>query len=91
MTDIGPGVVPAGTVTLSEMGVADVTAALTAPKYTMSFAAVVLKFVPVIVTVVPIGPVVGVKKVITGGGTVVALAAKLLAPSNPVESTALTL
>ena len=38
-----------------------VTVACVAPKKTMLLASVVLKFVPVMVTVVPIGPVVGAK------------------------------
>ncbi len=50
---------------------AAVTVACTAPNHTILFAAVVLKFVPVMVTVVPIGPEVGVKEVITGGNDTV--------------------
>jgi len=47
--------------------VAAVTVALTAPNHTILFEAVVLKFVPVIVTPVPMGPEVGVNEVITDG------------------------
>ena len=67
VTVIGLYVAPVGTITLSEVEVADVTVALTAPNHTILFAAIVLKFVPVIVTVAPIGPEAGVKDVITGG------------------------
>ena len=69
----------------------DTTFAFTAPKYTTFFAAVELKFVPVMVTVVPIGPDVGVKEVMVGGSAMVTLDAYPFAPSNPVESTAETL
>ena len=40
--------------------------AAVAPKNTMLSAAVVLKFVPVMVTVVPTGPLVGLKDVMVG-------------------------
>jgi hypothetical protein len=66
VTVIGAYVAPVGTITLSEVVEAVVTTAFTAPKYTTLFAAVVLKFVPVIVTVVPMGPEVGEKEVIDG-------------------------
>lgn len=46
--------------------VAVVTVACVAPKKTMLLAGVELKFVPVIVTDVPIGPLVGVKLVMVG-------------------------
>ena len=49
---------------------AAVTVAFTAPKYTILFAAVVLKFVPVMVTVVPMDPEVGEKEVMVGGDAV---------------------
>ncbi len=57
---------PAGTVTLMEVAEALVTAAFTPPKYTKSFAAVGLKFVPVIVTADPTEPDVGLKEVTDG-------------------------
>ena len=66
VTEIGWYVAPVGTVTVSCVAVAAVTAALTAPNHTILFAAVVLKFVPVIVTVVPMGPEVGEKDEIAG-------------------------
>ena len=59
-------VAPAGTVTVSCVAVAAVTVALVPPKKTMLLAGVGLKFVPVMVTVVPMGPEVGVKKLIVG-------------------------
>ena len=53
--------------TVSKVVDAAVTVAFTAPKYTMLFAGVGLKFVPLMVTVVPMGPDVGVKEVTVGG------------------------
>ena len=50
------------------MAVAAVTVAFTAPKNTILLAGVVLKFVPVIVTVEPIAPEVGANEVKVGGG-----------------------
>jgi hypothetical protein len=67
VTEIGAYDVPIGVVTLSEVEVALFTVVFTAPKYTTSFATVVLKFVPVMVTVVPMGPEVGVRDVIVVG------------------------
>ena len=52
--------------TLREVAVAAVTVAFVAPNHTMLLAAVVLKLVPVIVTVLPTGPDAGVKEVIVG-------------------------
>jgi len=66
VTEIGLYVAPVGTITLSEVEVALFTTAFTAPKYTTLFAAVPLKFVPVMVTVVPMDPEVGEKEVIEG-------------------------
>jgi hypothetical protein len=92
VTVIGWYVAPTGTVTLSEVEVAAVTVAFTAPKYTMLFAAVVLKFVPVIVTVAPMGPEVGEKEEIVGVvlAVGVAPAATLLELSNLALSNAET-
>ena len=67
VTVTGWYVVPIGTVTVNEVVEADVTGAFTAPKYTMLAAGTGLKFVPVMVTIVPIGPEVGVKEVMVGG------------------------
>ena len=55
---------------MSCVAVAAVTVARVAPKYTMLFAGVVLKLVPVMVTVVPMGPLVGEKEVRVGTNTV---------------------
>ena len=60
-------------VTVSELVVAEVTVACVAPNHTMSFAAVVLKFAPAMVTVLPgmpdteglIGPIVGAPFTVT--------------------------
>jgi hypothetical protein len=65
-TDIGWKVAPDGTVTVKLVVIPVVIAALTAPKYTMLLAGTALKFVPVIVTLVPTGPLEGVKELIVG-------------------------
>ncbi len=57
---------PAGTVTVKLIVVPDVTVAFTAPKYTTLLAGTALKFVPVIVTIVPTVPLEGVKELIVG-------------------------
>jgi hypothetical protein len=66
MTVIGPVVAPAGTVVTIWVDVELVTAAAVPLKLTVLFAGVVLKFVPVMVTVVPIEPLAGVKLTIVG-------------------------
>jgi hypothetical protein len=53
-------------VTVSDPALAVDTTALTVPKKTMLLAAVGLKPLPLIVTVVPTGPDVGLKPLITG-------------------------
>jgi len=65
-TDMGWYVAPAGTVTVRLVLLPAVTVAIVAPKKTILLAGVVLKFVPVMVTVVPIGPLPGLKVVMTG-------------------------
>ena len=55
-----------GTVTVNCVVVAAVTVAFVAPKKTMLLAGVALKLVPEIVTDVPMGPLAGLKDVITG-------------------------
>lgn len=66
-TEIAPVVALPGTVTVSELAVAAVTVALMPPpNKTMLLAGVVLKLVPVMVTVVPAAPEVGVNPVIVG-------------------------
>jgi len=44
-----------------------------------------VKFVPLIVTLVPTGPLVGVKPVIVGGALATTLNALLVAPSAPLR------
>ena len=58
---IGANVAPAGTVTVRLVPVAFVTVARVAPKNTILLAAVALKPVPAMVTVVPVMPFVGIK------------------------------
>jgi hypothetical protein len=67
VTEIGVYVAPAGTVTVSDVRDADLTVALVAPKNTILLLTVVLKFAPVIITVVPMGPEFGENDVIVGG------------------------
>ena len=63
---IGECVAPTGTVAVKEVTVAAVTFAFTPPNQTILFTIVELKFVPVIVTSVPIAPLVGERFVIFG-------------------------
>jgi hypothetical protein len=70
-TVIGPVVAPVGTVVVIEVAVDAETVAAVPLNFTVLFAAVVLKFVPVMVTVAPTTPDAGVKLVMVGvGGTV---------------------
>ena len=55
-----------GTVTVKLVVEAAVTLAFVAPKKTMLLAGVALKLLPVMVTIVPIGPLVGEKPLIEG-------------------------
>jgi hypothetical protein len=66
VTEIGPLVAPAGTVTVSVVEVAPVTVATTPLNRTVLLANVVLKLVPVMVTVAPTAPLVGVKPDMVG-------------------------
>lgn len=68
VTVMPPVVAPAGTVVVMLVVVLAVTVAAMPLKVTVLFAGVVLKSVPVMVTVVPIVPVVGVKLEIPGEG-----------------------
>ena len=61
-TLIGPYDADCGTVTVRDVDVAFVTVAVSGPKRTMSFAAVELKPVPEIVTLLPIAPASGVNE-----------------------------
>ena len=58
VTEIVPVVAPTGTVTVMLVAVEAVTIAAVPLKLTVLFAGVVLKFVPVMVMVVPTGPLV---------------------------------
>jgi hypothetical protein len=69
-----------GTVTVKLVAVAAVTVARVAPKNTMLLAAVLLKPVPVRVTVAPTTPLVGVKEVMVG-----ACAQDLVLKPSPTE------
>src|SRR5439155_9632550 len=69
----GPVVAPVGTVSRIVVAEATVTAAAHTPLNVTAVAPV--KFVPVIVTMVPSGPLVGVRLVIVGGITTVTLTA----------------
>ena len=65
-TVIAACVAPLGTVTVKLVALDAVTFARVVPKNTMSLAAVVLKLVPVMVTVALTAPLIGVKDVIVG-------------------------
>jgi len=67
VTETVPVLAPGGTVTVSAVAVAAMTAARVPLKATAFSAAVVLNLVPVIVTFAPIGPVFGLKPVTVGG------------------------
>jgi hypothetical protein len=66
VTEKGWYIAPAGTVTAREVVEAAVTTAFTPPIYTILFSAIGLKLVPVITTVVPIGPLSRENVVIVG-------------------------
>ena len=67
---MAPDVAPDGTITVSWVEVADVTVAFTPLNETTFSKGFVLKFVPVIVTVLPTPPLVGEKAEIVGGSDV---------------------
>jgi hypothetical protein len=69
VTVIFPVVAPEGTVVVMLVAVLAVTVAAVPLNFTALLEGVVLKFVPVIVTVVPTGPEAGAKEVIVGTGT----------------------
>ena len=79
VTAIAPVLAVAGTVTDNEVAEATVTVAVTPLNLTVLLAGVVLKFVPVIITVMPAAPLVGEKLKIVGVLAVVVLTVKLLA------------
>ena len=64
---MGPEPVLVGTVIVSELALATLLVARVPPRLTRVAPATVSKFVPVTVTVVPAGPILGVKSVIVGG------------------------
>lgn len=66
VTEIVPVVAPTGTVVVIVVDVLAVTMAVVPLKLTVLLAGVRSKFVPVIVTVVPMGPEAGVKAVMVG-------------------------
>ena len=66
VTDITPVVAPAGTVVVILVAELAVTTAAMPLNVTILLAGDELKFAPVMVTVVPMGPLVGVKEVIDG-------------------------
>ena len=66
-------VAPNGTVTVKLVAVATDTVAWVAPKKTILLEGVELKLMPVMVTDVPISPLVGAKLLMVGGPIVVAL------------------
>src|SRR5262245_57365358 len=67
MTDTGLYVAPAGTVTVSDVRVAAVTVDFTAPKNTVLLEGINSKFVPVMVTDAPAGPLAGETDETEGG------------------------
>src|SRR5205814_2357754 len=81
VTLIGPLVAPAGTVVVIAVAELTVKLALTLLNST---AVAPLKLVPLMVTLVPTGPLLGVKLVIVGGLMTVELAALLAVPSEVV-------
>lgn len=70
VTVIFPVVAPAGTVVVIDVAVLAVTTAVVPLKFTVLFGGVVLKLVPVIVTVAPMLPLAGVKLMMVGVGGV---------------------
>src|SRR5258706_4068777 len=80
VTLIGPVVAPAGTVAVIE--VAELTVKVAPTPLTVTALAPV-KLVPVIVTLVPTGPLVGAKLVMVGGLTVVTVKTLLLVAVPP--------
>jgi hypothetical protein len=70
ITVITPVLAPDGTVVVILVAVLAVTVAVASLNFTVLFAGVVLKFVPVITTDVPILPEPGVKEIIDGTSTV---------------------
>ena len=75
VTVIGPLVAPVGTEVTMLVAVGVPVVAVVPLNFTVLLVAVVLKFVPVMVTVAPTRPLVGLKEVIVGVGMTVKLVA----------------
>jgi hypothetical protein len=100
VTEIGPVDAPEGTSTVNEVEAAPVTVAAVPLNSTMLLDGVVLKLVPVIVTVAPTAPLVGEKLVMVGGAstskldalvTVTPLEVTLISPSEANAGTVTTM
>jgi hypothetical protein len=87
VTVIFPVVAPAGTDVVILVAVLAAAVAVVPLNRTVLFAGVVLKFVPVIVTVVPIGPEAGLKLVIVGSAGVVTVKSVALVAVLPATVT----
>ncbi len=85
-TVITPVVAPAGTVVSILVAVLAVTVARVPLNRTSLSPGLVLKFVPVIVTGVPTNPLVGVKLVMVGGGSVTVKLPELVAVFPPIKT-----
>ena len=91
VTVIFPVVAPAGTVVVIPVVVLAVTTAEVPLNFTALFAGVALKFVPVIVTAVVTGPLVGVKPVIVGNDGVLTVKSVALVAVFPPTVTVIFL
>jgi hypothetical protein len=78
VSDIFPDVAPGGTVTVIVVDVEAVTVAVVLLNLTTLFAGVVLKFVPVMITVEPTAPLDGLKPEMAGVGSTVKLDALVI-------------
>ncbi len=91
VNDIGPVEAPTGTVVVILVAVAAMTPAATPLNVTTLFAGVVLKLLPVIVTVAPIAPLAGLKPDMDGVGKTVKLVELVtVTPLVPTEIVPLT-
>jgi hypothetical protein len=87
VTEILPVVAPVGTVVVNWVVVAAVTVATVPLKDIVLLLGVVLKFVPVTITVAPITPLEGEKEVIEGGFVVAVVTVKSVAEVTEFEFT----
>ncbi len=85
VTEIFPDVAPAGTVVVILLAVDEVTVAVVLLNFTTLLAGVVLKLLPLITTMAPTAPLVGVKLVMVGEGRIVKFAE--LVPGTPFTVT----